>query len=164
MQTKNIHTISFLVANKPGVLVRVAQVFARRGYNIDSLVVSATMNPQYSRMTITATGDPQILDQIIKQSAKLIDVIHASEHTGTDSVDREFALLKVKCPSNKRSLILKSLKGKAQVYDEHQGTLIFGQAGTTQELDAFEAELRKFGIIEMVRSGKLVMAKGKEAT
>ena len=161
---KNIHTISFLVANKPGVLVRVAQVFARRGYNIDSLVVSATVNPKYSRMTITATGDPQILDQIIKQSAKLIDVIHSSEHTGKDSIDREFALLKVKCPANKRPQILKLIKGKAQVYDEHQNTLIIGQAGTTQELDIFEAEFKKFGIIEMVRSGKLLMARGKEAT
>ncbi len=163
-QKSNIHTISFLVANKPGVLVRVAQVFARRGYNIDSLVVSATVNPKYSRMTITATGNVETLEQIIKQSAKLIDVIHASEHTGIDSVTREFALFKVKCPSNKKTSIIKALKNKAHVVDEHQSTLIIGKTGTTEDLDLLETELKKFGIIEMVRSGKLVMATGKETT
>lgn len=162
---KNIHTISFLVANKPGVLVRVAQVFARRGFNIDSLVVSATVDPKYSRMTITATGDLQTLDQIIKQSAKLIDVIHVSEHTGKDSVTREFALFKIKCPKAKRVSILKAIKGSAHKVDEHQDVLILGKTGTTEDLDKFEDDIRKkFGIVEMVRSGKLVMAVGKETT
>ena len=161
----NVHTISMLVANKPGVLVRCAQVFARRGFNIDALVVSATVNPKYSRMTVTATGDPQTLDQIIKQTAKLIDVIHVGEHTGTDSIDREFALFKVPAPSKNRSAILKAVtKNRAHVNDETRGALIIGKSGTTDDLDNFEAELKKFGIIEMVRSGKLVMARGREAT
>ena len=160
----NVHTVSMLVANKPGVLVRCAQVFARRGFNIDALVVSASVNPKYSRMTITATGDPQILDQIIKQTAKLIDVIHFSEHTGIDSIDREFALFKIKCPTSKRASIKNFIKSRAQVMDETQGALILGKSGTTDDLNLFEEELKKFGIIEMVRSGKLVMAKGKEAT
>ncbi len=161
---KDTHTISFLVANKPGVLVRVAQVFARRGFNIDSLVVSPSVNPKYSRMTITAKGDLQTLDQIIKQSAKLIDVIHVSEHTGIDSVTREFALFKIKCPKAKRNSILKAIKNKAHKVDDHQDTLIIGKTGSTSELDQFEEELKKYGIIEMVRSGKLVMAIGKEPT
>ncbi|MBZ0166059.1 MAG: acetolactate synthase small subunit, partial [Candidatus Omnitrophica bacterium] len=76
----NIHTISLLVANKPGVLIRCAQIFARRGFNVDSLVVSPAVNPKFSRMTITAQGDPATLEQIIKQTAKLIDVVHAEEH------------------------------------------------------------------------------------
>ena len=164
IQKQNVHTISFLVANKPGVLVRVAQVFARRAYNIDSLVVSATVNPKYSRMTITATGDPQTLEQIIKQSAKLIDVIHVSEHTGIDSVTREFALFKVKCPPTKRATLTKAIKTKAHIVDDYQGIVIIGKTGTTENLDLFELELKKFGIIEMVRSGKLVMAVGKETT
>ena len=75
-----LHTISVLVANKPGVLVRIALVFARRGYNIDSLVVSPTVNPKFSRMTITAKGDLETLEQIIKNVNKLIDVIHCGEH------------------------------------------------------------------------------------
>ena len=164
IKRKDVHTISFLVANKPGVLVRVAQVFARRAYNIDSLVVSESVNPKYSRMTITATGDPQTLEQIIKQSAKLVDVIHVSEHTGKDSVTREFALFKLKLSSAKKSAILKFIKKNAHVVDEHQGILIVGKTGTTLQLDEFEQGIKSFGIIEMVRSGKLVMAVGKETT
>ena len=105
MKTNDIHTLSILVANKPGVLVRVALTFARRGYNIDSLVVSATHNPKYSRMTITSKGDPTILEQIIKQVNKLIDVIHASEHDTSASVDLEMALLKVKASSTARAIV-----------------------------------------------------------
>ncbi len=162
---KDIHTVSMLVANKPGVLVRCAQVFARRGFNIDALVVSASVNPKFSRMTITATGDPGTLEQIVKQTAKLIDVIHCSEHTRTDSVDREYALIKVKGGSPpQKAAIRKLLKTRAHILDESNGAVIIGQTGTTEELDSLEAALKKFGIVEMVRSGKLVMAKGKEPT
>ena len=162
---KDIHTVSMLVANKPGVLVRCAQVFARRGFNIDALVVSASVNPKFSRMTITATGDPGTLEQIVKQTAKLIDVIHCSEHTRTDSIDREYALIKVKSGSPaQKAAIRKLLKTRAHVLDESNGATIIGQTGTTEELDSLEEALKKFGIIEMVRSGKLVMAKGKEPT
>jgi len=112
---KDIHTISILVANKPGVLVRVALVFARRGYNIDALSVSPGFNPRFSRMTITAKGDPATLDQIIKQVAKLIDVIHASEHTGNDAVTREFALLKVKSAPSIRSKIIAAIKARKYI-------------------------------------------------
>lgn len=168
----NIHTVSMLVANKPGVLVRCAQVFARRGFNIDALVVSASVNPKFSRMTITATGDPGTLEQIVKQTAKLIDVIHCSEHTRTDSLDREYALIKIKRgspasrrePTGQKAAIRKLLKTRAHVLDESNGATIIGQTGTTEELDSLEEALKKFGIIEMVRSGKLVMAKGKEPT
>lgn len=162
---KNIHTISIFVANKPGVLVRCALVFARRGFNIDSLVVSPSVNPKYSRMTITAQGDLQTLDQIIKQTNKLVDVIHCSEHVGIDSIDRELALFKIKCsPSQKTSLSSLVRKNKARILNESQGAVILEKSGTTEELNSFEEELKKFGIVEMVRSGKLVMAKGKEAT
>ena len=161
----NIHTISVLVANKPGVLVRCALVFARRGINIDALVVSPSVDPRFSRMTITAKGDLQTLEQIIKQSAKLIDVIHVSEHTGKDSIDREFALFKIDCPKAKRAAILKALKSaKAKILDETQSEIILSKDGTTDELDRFEEVLKKFRIIEMVRSGKLAMAKGKQET
>ena len=160
----NIHTVSMLVANKPGVLVRCAQVFARRGFNIDALVVSESVNPKYSRMTITASGDPQTLEQIIKQTAKLIDVIQVNEHTGVDSIDREFSLFKVKYPAAKRSSIKKVIKNRAHVIEESQSALILGKTGSTHELDQFEDDLKGFGIIEMVRSGKLVMAKGKRNT
>lgn len=159
------HTISMLVANKPGVLVRVALVFARRGYNIDALVVSPAFNPRYSRMTITAKGDPATLDQIIKQASKLIDVIHAGEHSDIDAIHRELALLKLESTSVNKAVITKlAKKFHARVVHDSRKTMIIEQTGTTEELDEFEVLLKKYGIIEMVRSGKLVMARGKEST
>jgi acetolactate synthase-1/3 small subunit len=165
MKAKDTHTLSILVANKPGVLVRVAHVFARRGYNIDSLVVSTTHNPKYSRMTITSKGDPTILEQIIKQVNKLIDVIHASEHDTATSVDMEMALLKVKVTASTRTIIQKYMKEyRARLLDDKDHVLIMSQMGTTDELNAFEVIMSKYGLIEMVRTGKLLMTKGKEAT
>ncbi|MDP8211779.1 MAG: acetolactate synthase small subunit [Candidatus Zapsychrus exili] len=162
---KNIHTISLLVANKPGVLVRVALVFARRGYNIDALVVSPSFNPKYSTMTITASGKPETLEQIIKQAGKLVDVIHSCEHTGVEAIHRELALVKVKNVSSNKAIIARLVKKfSAKIVEEDIKTIIIGQAGTTSELDEFEAIIKKYGVIEMVRSGKLVMTKGKQAT
>lgn len=161
----NIHTISLLVSNKPGVLIRCAQVFARRGFNIDSLVVSTSVNPKFSRMTITAQGDPETLEQIIKQSAKLIDVIHAEEHNQEATVTREYAMIKVKSTPKTIAEIKKyATKYKAKIIDESNKLLIIEQAGTSAALDEFEEQMKKFSIVEMVRSGKLVMAKGLEAT
>jgi acetolactate synthase-1/3 small subunit len=165
IKKKDIHTISFVVANKPGVLVRVAQVFARRAYNIDALVVSPSFDPNYSRMTITAQGDPNTLEQIIKQASKLVDVIHVSEHTGKDALHREFALFKVKSTPANKSLIEKSSKKyRSEIINETNKVLIVTQIGTTEELDEFEDILKKHGILEIVRSGKLVIATGQEET
>lgn len=164
MKNTSIHTISVLVANKPGVLVRCAQIFARRGFNIDALVVSPAVNPKFSRMTITLQGNPEALEQIIKQTGKLIDVIHCQEHTGEDSVDHESALIKIKTTEKTRPAIIKLIKGRATILDETGNALIVDQKGSSDELDVLENELKKYGIIEMVRSGKLVMAKGHEST
>ena len=161
----NIHTISLLVANKPGVLIRCAQVFAKRGFNIDALVVSPSVNPKYSRMTITAQGDRATLDQIIKQTSKLIDVIHAEEHRERNTITKEYALLKVKTTSATKVTIKKiARKFSAKIVDENHKLMIIEQVGTTNRLDEFEEKMKKYGIAEMVRSGKLVIAKGKETT
>jgi acetolactate synthase-1/3 small subunit len=166
MTTKpNTHTISVLVANKPGVLVRIALVFARRGYNIDSLVVSPTVNPKYSRMTITAKGDLETLDQIIKNVDKLIDVIHCGEHDATHSVEKELALLKIKASPAAKAFITKhSRKFHVKIDDTSEGHYIIEQTGTTAELDEFETLMKKYNVVEMVRTGKVLMAKGKEKT
>ena len=165
LKKEPIHTISILVANKPGVLVRVALVFARRGYNIDSLVVSATVNPKFSRMTITAKGSLEMLDQIIKNVSKLVDVIHASEHDSSHAVDRELALIKIKdTPANKAAIAKHSKQYHAKIVDTTDKNLIIAQSGTTVELNEFEALLKKLGVLEYVRSGKLLMARGKEQT
>ena len=165
MNKPNIHTISVLVANKPGVLVRIALVFARRAYNIDSLVVSPTVNPKYSRMTITAKGDLETLDQIIKNVSKLIDVIHCGEHDVTHSVEKELALLKVKAAPAVKTFIAKhARKYHIKIDDTTEGHYIVEQTGTTAELDEFETLMKKYTIVEMVRTGKVLMAKGKEKT
>ncbi len=162
---KTTHTISLLVANKPGVLVRIALVFARRGFNIDSLVVSPSFNPKFSRMTLTAQGDLETLEQIIKATNKLIDVIHAGEHTGEDSVHRELALIKIKYTSATKAIITKlTHRFHAHMIDDTDNTLVIEQTGTTDQLDEFEAILKKYHLIEMVRTGKVAMAKGHETT
>ena len=153
------------VANKPGVLVRIAHVFARRGYNIDSLVVSPAVNPSFSRMTITAQGDPETLEQIIKQANKLIDLIHVSEHTGIDSVHTELALFKVKHTPTSRTIISKLMKKfRTRILDDSEHTMVIEQTGSTKDLDEFEGLLKKYQVLEMVRTGKVVMAKGHSET
>jgi acetolactate synthase I/III small subunit len=161
-----IHTISILVRNKPGVLVRVALVFARRGYNIESLVVSPDVsNGEFSRMTITCSGDPDTLEQIIKQLTKLIDVVHALDHTGQAVIETEIALVKMRTQLKERTEILQIAEHyKAKVEDYGAESLILRVYGESEKLDSFVALLRPFGIAELVRSGKILMARGVETT
>lgn len=164
-KTESKHTISLYVANKPGVLVRIAQVFARRSFNIDSLVVSEGRNPRYSRMTIVCQGDPDTLEQIIKQCAKLVDVLHASEHEKGTVIEKEFALVKVKATAGNRSEILQiSEHFKAETVDFTEESLILQVSGSTEKLDAMAALLDKYGIVEQVRTGKVLMARGLAET
>ncbi len=100
---KPTHTLSVYVSNKPGALARIAQVFARRGFNIESLVVSAAVDGHFSRMTITCSGDPEGLDQIIKQMMKLVDVLHCIDHTFDKSVMKEMGLIKIAVDTDSRS-------------------------------------------------------------
>jgi len=159
------HTISMLVANKPGVLMRIAMAFARRGFNIDSLVVSPSSNEKFSRMTITAQGQPETLDQIIHQTAKLIDVIHAWEHNDDDAVHSELALFKLHKDGNTAQKIKNFIKPfRARIIDNSEDYIIVEQCGSTQELDALEEKLAECKIIEMVRTGKVIMVKGHQAT
>ncbi len=161
----NTHTISVLVANKPGVLVRLAQVFSRRGYNIDSLVVSPTQGGDTSRITITAKGDLETLEQIIKQAGKLVDVLHATDHTGESVIDKELALVKVQAPDEKRTPILQICNHfKAETLDFASESLVIQVTGSTEKLDALVEMLTPYGIIELVRTGKILMARGKELT
>ena len=161
-----IHTISLLVRNKPGVLVRVSLVFARRGYNIESLVVSADVtNGEFSRMTITCSGDPETLEQIIKQITKLIDVVHALDHTGQAVIETEIALVKLRSSLKERTEILQIAEHyKAKVVDYGSESLILRIYGESEKLDNFVSLLRPFGIAELVRSGKVLMARGLETT
>ena len=165
MARENSHSISLLVNNKPGVLIRISLVFARRGYNIDSLVVSPAHNRQFSRMSITASGDLETLVLILGQLNKLVDVIHATDHTGDVVVQRELALIKVDCTAERRTEVLQiSEHFKCQSVDISDTTLLLEATGNSDKLDALELILEKYGIVEIVRSGKLVMARGASAT
>ena len=162
---KTLHTISCFVNNKPGVLVRVALVFSRRAFNIESLVVSPAAEGRFSRMTVTCSGDPTDLAQVVKQLAKLVDVVHAIDHTGDESYEVEIALVKLACPLDQRTQILQIAEHyKARVVDYGPDSLILQAYGSSEKLDAFIELLRPFGLAELVRSGKLLMARGKRIT
>ena len=160
-----VHTISLYVTNKPGVLVRVAIVFARRGYNIESLVVSPAAQGDFSRMTITCSGDAETLEQIIKQLAKLVDVVHAIDHTGDLAYETEIALVKLECALDRRTEILQIAEHyNAKVVDYGPESLILQAHGSSEKLDAFIELLRPSHLMELVRSGKVLMARGKATT
>lgn len=159
------HTISLFVNNTPGVLVRVALVFSRRAFNIESLVVSPGAEGRFSRMTITCSGQLDVLEQIIKQLSKLVDVVHAIDHTGDDSYETEIALFKIECPIGDRTQILQIAEHfKARVVDYGKESLILQAYGSSEKLDALISLLRPYSIAELVRSGKLLMARGKRKT
>jgi acetolactate synthase-1/3 small subunit len=161
----DVHTLSLYVNNKPGVLVRVALVFARRGYNIESLVVSPAARGDFSRMTITCSGDRETLEQIIKQLAKLVDVVHAIDHTGDDSYETEIALLKLESRLDQRTEILQIAEHYgAKVVDYGSESLMLRVYGDSEKLDAFLALLGPLGLTELVRSGKILMARGLAET
>ena len=161
-----LHTISLLVRNKPGVLVRVALVFSRRGYNIESLVVSTDVtNGQFSRMTITCSGDPETLEQIIKQLTKLIDVVHAFDHTGQAVIESEIALAKLECAVDQRTEILQIAEQfGAKVVDYGAASVILRIYGASDKVDACLTLLNQYKIVELVRSGKILMARGLATT
>lgn len=165
METSHQHVISIMVANKPGVLMRTTQIFTRRAYNIDSLVVSPALDGKFSRMTIGCTGDPETLGQIIHQLSKLIDVQHAVEHNTVNTLQKELALIKVRTDSDTRTEILQLVTHfDAQTVDITEDALVIEVTGNTDKLDAMIKMLIRHGIIELVRTGKVVMARGSEET
>ena len=159
------HTISLFVADKPGVLVRVALVFSRRGYNIESLVVSPAALEGFSRMTITSTGDPETLEQIIKQLTKLVDVVRAIDHTDESAYETEIALIKLQCGEEERTKVLQIAEHfGAKVVDYGMESLMLRVYGGSEKLDALVALLEPFEVTELVRSGKILMARGIRET
>jgi acetolactate synthase-1/3 small subunit len=159
------HTISLFVNNKPGVLVRVALVFSRRAFNIESLVVSPGAEGRFSRMTITCSGPNEVLAQVVKQLTKLVDVVHAIDHTGDESYEVEIALIKLHCPLDQRTAILQIAEHyKARVVDFGATSLVIQAHGSSEKLDALIELLRPFQLVELVRSGKLLMARGEALT
>jgi acetolactate synthase-1/3 small subunit len=155
------HTLSVTVENRPGVLTRVATLFRRRGYNIDSLTVGTTENPCISRMTIVVEGDDMIIEQVSKQLYKLVEVIKVVDITQEGSVDRELVLIKVKADNNVRADIVQIVDiFRARIVDIGRNSLIIEATGDQRKIDALEDSFRPFGIIELVRTGKVAMVRG----
>jgi len=162
---ETLHTLSVYVNNRPGVLMRICQVFARRGFNIDSLVVSQGRDSRFSRMTIGITGDPEGLDQIIKQVNKLIDVIHCFEHTHDDSVTKELILIKLECSQAERAQALQITEHfDGKTVDLTPVSMIVMITGDSLKVDAAVTMFSQFQIIETVRTGKVVMVRGEQPT
>ncbi len=156
-----LHTLSIFVNNKPGVLMRITQVFARRGFNIDSLVVSQSRDDRYSRMTIGITGSSNGLEQIVKQVFKLVDVIKCQEHTTANAVVKEMLLIKFLVDSDKRTealQIIDHFAGRGQ--DITPTSMIAMITGDPNKLDAAIKMFSLFEIVETVRTGKVVIARG----
>lgn len=152
------HTISMLVENRFGTLNRIAGMFAAKGYNIDSLTVGPTEEPDISRMTIVTRGDDQIVEQIMKQLNKLIDTIKVVDLTFESFVERELALIKVQSTTSTRSEILQiSEIFRAKVVDVSSKTLTLEATGSQQKVDAIINMLKPFGLKEVARTGRVAL-------
>ena len=161
----NSRTLSVLVANKPGVLTHVSGLFSRRGYNIDSLTVGETENPDISRMTIVVHGDENVIEQVTKQLNKLIDIIKVVDISHQESVDRELALIKVSAKAKDRSEIIQIVDiFRAKIVDVSAESVTIEITGSGDKIDALEELMRPFGIKEMVRTGKVALVRGTKLT
>jgi len=152
------HTISVLVENKFGVLTRISGMFSGRGFNIDTLNVGPTLDPETSRMTIVVRGDDATLDQVTKQLEKLPNVIEVQNFVDEDYVDRELVLLRVKADSATRGEVLQICTlFRAKVIDVQTDTLAVEVTGTSQKLEKFIALLQRFGISDLTRTGLVAL-------
>ena len=155
--------LSILVENTTGVLSRVSGLFSRRGYNIDSLTVGETADPRFSRMTVVVNGDDQVLDQIRKQLAKLVDVVDIKELRDDFSVCRELALVKVRCNAKERpSVISVADIFRAKIVDVSKESLIIELTGNQSKLDAFITLLEGYEILELARTGISGLSRGSD--
>lgn len=155
------HTISVIVENKPGVLSRVAGLFSRRGFNIESLAVGTTEKPEISRMTIVVEGDEQTLEQITKQLYKQIDVLKVFDLPAEQAVERELALIKVHANEKTRAEITQIVDiFKARIVDVAEDSLTIEISAEKEKVESIQKLLEKFGIQELVRTGKIALQRG----
>jgi len=159
--TVSTHTLSVLVEDKPGVLARVASLFSRRGFNIQSLAVGATEQKNLSRMTIVVAVEDLPLEQVSKQLHKLVNVIKVVEQENENSVDRELALIKVRADAGTRGQVIEAVNlFRAKVIDVSTESLIIESTGTPEKLEALLQVLEPYGIREIVQSGVVSMTRG----
>jgi len=158
---QNKHTLSVLVENKAGVLTRVTSLFARRGFNIDSLAVGVTEDPSLYRITIVVGGEDTSLEQVAKQLHKLINVIKIQDLDPKEMVDRELVLYKVNAPADRRHEIIEIANVfRAKIVDVGKSTLTIEATGAGDKLSAMEDLLRVYGIKELARTGRIALSRG----
>jgi len=157
------HVLSILVANHAGVLARIAGLFSRRGYNIESLSVGTTEDPLHSRITISLHGDERVIDQIQKQVKKLIDVIEIVELPPERAIYRELCLIKVAASASARSDIFSTANVfRANIIDVSVSTITVEMTGDIDKIDAFMELMKPYGILEIVRTGLTGIGRGTE--
>ena len=155
--------LSVLVENESGVLTRIAGLFSRRGFNIESLTVGPTDNPQYARMTITVNGDSRAVEQITKQLHKLINVLRITDLTESSFVDRELALIKVSATQSTRAEIIQIADlFRGRIVDVAEETLIIEITGDQGKINAIVMLLEKFGLKEIARTGRVALSRGSK--
>ena len=165
IHTGRRHILSILVENKPGVLARIAGLFARRGFNIQTLAVGPTDDPSISRVTLTVDGALHPIDQVTKQLHKLVNVIKIRDLEPRDSIARELALFKISSDADSRAEVLQFtdiFRGK--VVDASKRSVTVEITGTDDKIEAFERMVRPFGLVEMVRTGEIAVARGRSVT
>lgn len=166
IRTGRKHVLSILVENKPGVLTRIAGLFARRGFNIDTLTVGPTDDEHLSRITLTLDGAMHPIDQVTKQLHKLVNVLKIRDLEPSETVTRELALFKVAVnDGSQRAEVMQITEiFRAKVVDVTKRSLIIEVTGTTDKIAAFESMVRPFGLIEMMRTGEIAISRGRGET
>jgi acetolactate synthase-1/3 small subunit len=160
----SLHTVSVLVQDRPGVLARVAGLFARRGFNIHSLAVGNTEEDGLSRMTIVVEIKTKPLEQVTKQLNKLVNVLKVAELEEGSAVERELALIKVRTKNGDRAQVIEIAQiFRARIVDVSHGALTIEATGTPDKVEALHELLRPFGVVELVRTGRIALSRGDEA-
>ena len=155
------HVISAVVVNEPGVLALVAGLFSARGFNIDSLVVGRTEDPERSRMTIVVNADDITLDQVRKQLAKLVPVVEVTDYKGSSYIERDLALITVTVPAEKRGEVIEIVSlFRGKVVDVSADSLILELTGTEEKIEALVELLQPYGVKELARTGVIAMPRG----
>ena len=163
MEPNMKHTITFLLRNKPGALSRVTGLFSGRGYNIESLYASTTLDPTVSCLTLVTHGDKQVMEQIVKQLNKLIDVIKVTDITGLEYVEREMVLIRVNADANTRAEVLRVIDiFRGKVVDVSPKSYAVEITGSASKIQAVIDILRPIGIKEIVRTGTLAIARASK--
>ena len=165
IHTGRKHILSILVENKPGVLTRITGLFARRGFNIDTLAVGPTDDERVSRITLTLDGAVHPIDQVTKQLHKLINVLKIRDLEPPETLARELALFKVTADGAARGEVMQICEiFRAKVVDVTKRSVVAEITGTCEKVDAFERLLRPFGLIEMARTGEIAISRGRGET